>query len=90
MSADIIPFRRPTDDGADYFGGCPSCGRNNGYLNYHSDHWFVCREHRTRWLAGSNLFSDWREESEDDWRRNRAAIEDYADVEPVYPRRGAS
>ena len=38
----------------DYFGLCPHCGRHDGYINIHSDHVFVCHEHRTWWCPGSN------------------------------------
>ena len=24
-----------------YFGGCPTCGRNDGVYNVYKDHWFV-------------------------------------------------
>jgi hypothetical protein len=29
----------------DYFGGCPQCGRNDGYVNAGKTHVFICREH---------------------------------------------
>ena len=63
-----------------YFGGCPTCGRTNGYLNARWNHWFVCEEHRVRWYAGSNLFSSWKDETEDEQREAWAKVEDYSDV----------
>lgn len=60
-----------------YFGACPTCGSTDGYLNIGRGHWFVCDEHRVRWLAGANLFSDWRNESEETWRKNWDRIGDY-------------
>lgn len=64
-----------------YFGVCPTCGDNDGYLNIHKDHWFICHEHRVRWHFGTNLFSSWRQESEADWRENQNRIGPYRDIE---------
>jgi hypothetical protein len=40
-----------------YFGDCPWCGRTDGYLNYRSNHAFVCHGCKTFWVIGANLFS---------------------------------
>jgi hypothetical protein len=49
----------------DYFGGCPFCGRNSGgYINVGRSHWGRCDEHRVKWCIGSNLFSDWQQQTE--------------------------
>ena len=48
----------------DYFGGCPQCGRNDGYVNAGKSHVFICREHKTSWAIGSNLFSSWRDQTD--------------------------
>ena len=45
----------------EYFGGCPECGKNDGYLNVGKDHVFICDEHKTAWCAGANLFSSWQD-----------------------------
>lgn len=55
----------------EYFGGCPHCGQNDGYINSGPDHWFVCDQHKTKWCAGSNLFSSWHDEDEEERKRNR-------------------
>ena len=72
-------------DGADFFGGCPACGHNDGYLNIRRCQWFVCHKHRTKWLIGENLFSSWRRETEHDWQQNFELIQGYREVHPVYP-----
>ena len=46
------------------FGVCPECGKTDGYLNTGRTHVFMCKTHRTSWVAGANLFSDWRHETE--------------------------
>ena len=66
-----------------YFGGCPTCGDNDGCLNVGRNHWYVCHLCRTKWLVGSNLFSGWRDEDETIWRRTWARIADYREVVPV-------
>jgi hypothetical protein len=69
----------------DHFGNCPECGRTDGCLSVGSDHWYHCRMHRTKWWVGSNLFSGWRDQSEDDWARNDATLSLYRAVIPVFP-----
>ena len=67
----------------DYFGGCPRCGRNDGYRNIGSNHWFICHRHLTKWWVGSNLFSCWKEETQAEWFRNGCLLTRYRIVEPV-------
>jgi hypothetical protein len=66
-----------------YFGGCPLCGRTDGYMNIRAAHWFVCDNHRTRWFIGTNLFSSWKDETEADWERSRQKLESYTEVKPI-------
>ena len=78
----VLQFKpKPTTD--ETFGGCPHCGRNNGYLNVGRDHWFICDRHKTKWLAGSNLFTGWRDEGEEIWKKNRFKLAGYMVVEPM-------
>src|SRR5215472_15623133 len=51
-----------------YFGGCPQCGKYDGCANVRRSHWFFCKEHKTKWCVGSNLFSSWTEETEEEQR----------------------
>jgi hypothetical protein len=69
----------------DHFGNCPECSRTDGCLSVGSDHWYHCRMHRTKWWVGSNLFSGWRDQSEEDWARNHATLSDYREVRPAFP-----
>ena len=70
-------------DEIDYFGGCPLCGKNVGYLNLGPSHWFVCHEHRTKWWGGSNLFSTWKAEGEADRNENWQTLRQYQEVMPL-------
>lgn len=69
-----------------HFGECPECGRNDGYLNAGKTHRFYCRQDRTAWYVGSNLFSSWRDETEAEQRAKWADIdmESFRDVKPVH------
>src|SRR6266542_5241057 len=70
-----------------HFGTCPECHEYDGWLNAGSSHRFYCKEHRTSWLVGSNLFSDWRSETEEEQRHkwNELGMDNFQNVEPFYP-----
>ncbi|MCH8262388.1 MAG: hypothetical protein IIA77_04980 [Proteobacteria bacterium] len=78
---EVIKFSNKEDD---YYGGCPHCKKNDGYLNIWRVHYFVCHEHKVRWCVGRNLFSSWRFESMEDWDRNIEKIKHYEEVDLVY------
>ncbi|MBX5268627.1 hypothetical protein HJB99_08055 [Rhizobium sp. NLR17b] len=55
-------------------------------LNVDKTHWTVCHTHKVRWSIGSNLFSGWRNKTEEDWERNSKLLSAYEDVAPfLYP-----
>lgn len=66
-----------------YFGTCPECDSNDGYVNIHKNHWFYCKKHKTTWNMDSNLFSDWRNENEEIWERNAEMLSEYQVVDPL-------
>ncbi len=65
----------------DYFGGCPDCGGNDGYLNIRKDHWFRCDKHKVRWYIGSNFFSSWQHEEQPTWEENARLLAEYRDID---------
>jgi len=67
----------------DYFGGCPVCGGSDGQLNIGKIVWGICHKHKKRWLIGSGLFSNWKDETEKGWHRNKELLSTYEDVEPL-------
>jgi hypothetical protein len=69
----------------DEFGGCPTCGKNNGYVNAGATHVFYCSEHKVSWIYGANIFSGWREETKEQQRENYKLIEDFERVVPWWP-----
>ncbi len=69
-TADTLPRGEFLDPRGDLNEGvCPTCKKNDGYLNMGKGHWFYCEEHRVRWFFGSNLFSTWKLETEDEQHR---------------------
>ena len=67
----------------EYFGGCPKCGKTDGFINVGPKHWFICDEHKTTWLGCDHFFSGWHHEDDEVWERNKQKLETYAVVEPV-------
>ena len=88
MNENVIQLRtdRETVTTDEYFGGCPNCGRTNGYITLNGgEHWFVCDEHQVRWCAGYGLFSDCAEPmSQTELAKHYRAIS-FRVVKPVYP-----
>jgi hypothetical protein len=68
-----------------HFGSCPHCHKTNGCYSVGRDHWYVCHTHRTNWWVGSNLFSSWRDLSEQHMLANAYMVGGYCDVRPWWP-----
>src|SRR5262245_9394249 len=80
--------RKPMQD--DTFGLCPICHKTDGCANAGRSHIFYCNEHKTSWCVGSNLFSGWRKQTEEEQRKiwNEIGLEEFQDVRPYFhPRR---
>jgi hypothetical protein len=71
----------------DHFGTCPHCHDYDGRINVGRGHWLFCDAHKVRWWVGSNLFSDWRYQTEEEQRAiyDAKGFGSYRDVEPYYP-----
>jgi hypothetical protein len=80
----IINFPKPGSR-EDYFGVCPICRMQNGYLNDGRVHWFVCNTHMTKWCVGSNLFSSWRDETEEQHFAQVDKLTRYREVKEFHP-----
>ena len=77
-------------NGESRFGVCPHCVRDDGFLNVGRSHWFFCREHKVKWLVGSNLFSGWRHETEEQQRSryDEIGLGSFQEIAPISPARG--
>jgi len=69
-----------------YFGLCPVCHKTDGSLNVGRSHWFYCKEHKKCWCAGSNVFSSWRDQTEQEQRQRYAEIgfDNYDEIDCAY------
>lgn len=67
----------------EYFGGCPECGKSHGYFNIGRTHFFHCDDHKTMWPIGCNLFSSWKNETDEIWRENWKKFAKYREVDPL-------
>jgi hypothetical protein len=70
-----------------YFGSCPVCHGNDGYLNVGNDHWFICVTHKKKWCIGANLFSSAMDETPEEQRQEQESLgfDSFEVVEPFYP-----
>lgn len=70
-----------------YFGLCPVCHETDGYANAGRSHRFYCKEHKTSWCVGSNLFSSWCYQTEAEQRAiwDEIGLNDFENVEPYVP-----
>jgi len=68
----------------DYFGVCPKCHKNDGYINVGKSQWFYCKEHRACWCIGVNLFSSWKYETLEGQEEvyDALGMENYTEVVP--------
>ena len=71
-------------NGRGYFGVCPTCGGEDGYLNVGPLHFIVCDAHKAKWAIGSNLFSSWKDEPESLHIDNARLLSGYQDVAPYH------
>jgi len=69
------------DDDENYFGHCPVPEHENYYLNIGRSHWMVCDKCKIKWFMGENLFSSWRTQSEETWKRNEETIAGFEEVD---------
>lgn len=80
-----FPANGPNDD---YFSGnmncCPFCSVDDEFLilNIERAHIACCTKHMIRWDIGSNLFSSWRNETEEVWTENAKLLVQCDEVEP--------
>ncbi len=80
IPTNVIPF--PDILHTRHCGACPDCGKSDGYVNLGVEHWFICREHKTKWLAGTNLFDGWMNQTVAQTQSAEILLRNYVDVRP--------
>jgi hypothetical protein len=75
---------RVLDGTPSYWGVCPVCHQTDGCINIGKAHWYFCKEHKTRWCVGANLFSTWRTQTEEEQRAIYDGLDfgTFTDVKP--------
>ena len=80
----VIEFPTPSiGDASRGCGGCPEGDSLDGYLNIGRCHWAFCDKHKTKWCFGENLFSGWREESQEDHVENERHLASFKEIKPI-------
>jgi hypothetical protein len=72
---------------SEYDGSCPECGKAEAF-NIHKVNMAGCRKHKICWQVGINLYSGWRQESEERWKENADLLATFREIpitEAVYP-----
>ena len=69
----------------EHFGLCPACGQAGEYKSIGPDHWYFFARHGLKWFVGSNLFSGWRDLTEDEWESNSNFLSRFRETDPYYP-----
>lgn len=69
-----------------YFGVCPTCHKNDGYVNIGNGHWYICKEHKVMWYIGSNLFSSTMDETEEEQKEQfeKLGLENFEHIQPEH------
>jgi hypothetical protein len=60
---------------------CPVCGGESVMYHVGRNHWCVCDRCRVRWKEGENLFSAWRDMTEEQVEANIEVLKTYAWVD---------
>ena len=77
----VIPF--PDIKHESHCGGCLVCGKNDGYINQGAEHWFICREHKMKWLVGENLFDNWMTQTVAQHLSAKKLLDSYQEITPL-------
>lgn len=68
---------------AEYHFGTCFCGKDNKYFNNRKTHYFYCDNCEVVWRIGVNLFSSWKDESEEIWKANTKKFARYIAIDPA-------
>lgn len=88
VPTNVIPF--PETQYSSHCGVCPDCGKTDGYFNIGKEHWFICREHKHKWLGGYNLFENWKNQTVIQTETINTLLESFREVLPYRLHKGVS
>lgn len=64
-------------------GVCPKCGKTDGFVNLGKEHWFICRDHKSKWFAGVNLFEGWENQTVAQTESIAIMLGGYQEIVPI-------
>ena len=64
-------------------GVCPKCGKTDGFVNLGQEHWFICRDHKSKWFAGLNLFEGWENQTVAQTESIAIMLGGYQEIVPI-------
>jgi hypothetical protein len=80
IPTNVIPF--PEIEYSAHCGVCPDCGKSDGFVNLGKEHWFICRDHKTKWFVGVNLFEGWENQTVAQAQSIEIMLETYKEIVP--------
>jgi hypothetical protein len=64
-------------------GVCPLCDKTDGFVNLGKEHWFICRDHETKWFVGINLFEGWQNQTVAEAQSIERMLDGYKEITPL-------
>ena len=74
--------RLPGASRTNFFGVCPTCRRQNGWIAGAEGDWFFCDTHRVRWTLMGDVLGGWRDMTAEERFANADQLSGYREVEP--------
>lgn len=60
---------------------CVRCSKPTCWIrNIGRQHWAYCEGCHLKFVVGENLFSSWREQTEEEWKKNWEFLKDFEDL----------
>ena len=81
IPTNVMPF--PEILYSKHCGLCPKCGKSDGYVNLGKEHWFICRDHKSKWFAGINMFEGWENQTVAQAESIELMLSSYKEVVPL-------
>ncbi len=80
IPTNVIPI--PEIQYSKHCGVCPICNKTDGFVNLGKEHWFICRDHKTKWFVGVNLFEGWENQTVAQAQSIEMLLNGYKEVVP--------
>lgn len=81
IPTNVMPF--PEKEYSVRCGVCPKCAKTDGFYNLGKEHWFICRDHKSKWFAGVNMFEGWENQTVAQAESIEKLLSGYKEVVPL-------